>query len=220
MKNTIFLNLFAALQAEIIIDFNKFIEDLNKETSTESILGKWYYKQLLTPTTKSKKWELQELKDYLIKRETKKNDKKLSEYSEKLDRVAEADELREVTISIEWNRNRTWGACPKAQADVNYNRFFSSSITGCGYDKESTAFSAAINQSREFLKAMYLVKENNITKSCHELFGYGSGYGILPRLEGGVGTSCYPTIFEKIGFKLAKVASGKSYDCYTATKIS
>lgn len=52
----------------------------------------------------------------------------------------------------------------------------------------------------------------------HKIFGYGSGYGILPQLEGGVGVSCYPDIFKTVGLKFETIASGSNFDVFKITK--
>jgi hypothetical protein len=66
---------------------------------------------------------------------------------------------------------------------------------------------------------LYTEKEKNVTAKNHEILGYGSGYGILPSIEGGVGVSCYPTIFKNVGFEFKTTASGKSFDAYSIEKI-
>ena len=59
---------------------------------------------------------------------------------------------------------------------------------------------------------------SDVTTKVNELFGYGAGYGILPYFEGGVGVSCYPKIFEKIGFNFRQTGNGKMYDSFEVTK--
>ena len=39
----------------------------------------------------------------------------------------------------------------------------------------------------------------------HKVLGYGSGYGILPYFEHGVGVSSFYTIFDNLGLKLTEV---------------
>lgn len=77
-----------------------------------------------------------------------------------------------------------------------------------------------LNQSNSILKALYKVREKDTTTNLRDLFAYGAGYGICPRIEGGVGVSCYNAIFNKIGFEFKTSASGKSFDVYTITKIT
>lgn len=218
-----FKNLISALQKEANESFEKFLHDLNEMQTVEAILSSWYYRELLTATTKKKKWELQPLKDYLIERRKKKDAAKMKSKIERLNEIEQAGEFTHISVSVEWKKNKMWGSNPTAEAhistsDHNGARYIGTA-SGCGYDKESAAISEAINQSNEFLKAMYTIKDKNIDKDNREIFGYGSGYGIFPALEGGVGVSCYPKIFEKLGFKWQGISHGKSYDAYQVTKI-
>jgi hypothetical protein len=219
-----FIKLFAALEAEQKNRLETFKTDLNGFTNVNDILNKWQFKDLLTPTAKAKEWELNDLKNYLILRREKSMKKTLSENLKHLEQVSEAGEIREIYISVEWKKSRTWGANPTAEAQLkgqnNYNRYSSGSIGGCGYDKESTAVAKALNQDLSLLKLLYTFKENNFSSiENRDLFGYGSGYGILPRFEGGVGVSCYPAIFQKLGFKWQQVGNGKMYNSYLINLI-
>lgn len=223
MNTTKFKNLENAIRNESFKNLNRFKEGLNEPDSTlENILNSWHYKELMTAGAKKKQWTLDLLKDYLIERKKKEIQKSLDKELAHLQEVENASDLVSIDVSVEWKRSKTWGSNPNAEAKINskvdFNRYYGSA-SGCGYDKESTSIAEAINQSNSFLKAIYEVKEANIQTDNRELFGYGSGYGILPRLEGGIGTSCYPTIFKKIGFDFHGVAHGKTFDVYTANKI-
>lgn len=219
----LFPNLFAAIKnkySERLEDFKSSLED---ENDTWQIISKWQYNDLMTASKKNIVWDLSELKSYLIDRKSKALDKELEKGLQHLLTVEKAPELESIKVSVEWKKNRTWGSNPTAEAWVSVKNdsfyYTSGSIGGCGYDKRSTAIANAVNQDNSFLKALYLLKEKNVDINNHTLFGYGSGYGILPKLEGGVGESCYAAIFDKIGFKWNSVAWGKTYDVYTATKI-
>lgn len=150
-------------------------------------------------------------------RAMKEIDKDEAETMQKIEWVAQAAEPEYINISVEWHRSRTWGNCPKVEARTT-GGYFTGSASGCGYDKESAAIAQALNQSRAVLKALYDVKEQNIEKSNEECLGYGSGYGILPALAGGVGVSCFRSIFERLGYKWECTASGKTFDVYSVTK--
>lgn len=223
-ETTIFVNLLNAIKAEKFNQLKDFTEELNNYDSVESILKTWKYNDLLPKGKKEKlsTWDIGTVKEYLISRKVKEHGKYIAAKLKHLQTVEQAQDLESITVAVEWKRSRMWGNNPTADARVcdkqyGYN-YSSGSIGGCGYDKGSTAVAQAINQSNEFLKAMYLLKETNINKTNHDLFGYGAGYGILPHLEGGVGVSCYPRIFEKIGFDFKTTASGKSFDVYTIVK--
>ncbi len=220
-----FIKLFAALEAEQKNRLQGFATNLNECNTIEEVLKQWRFTDLLPKGKKNFTWEsIGQLKAYLVDRKAKNSNKQLAKDLQHLTDISNAGELREVQISVEWKKNRTWGSNPTAEAQISgkncYNRYSSGSIGGCGYDKESTAVANALNQSNAFLKLLYTFKENQEFegKTNQDIFGYGSGYGILPRLEGGVGVSCYPRIFEKIGFKWSQVGNGKMYNAYLISK--
>ena len=123
---------------------------------------------------------------------------------------------------------------PKACAS---NGFIGSSISGCGYDKHSTATDQALNSDKRILKLMYFKKEEELKQRKptyteqngheknteralnHFLFGYGSGYGVLPHFESGVGVSCHIRICEKIGLKMESVSDTKHTNVYIISKV-
>jgi hypothetical protein len=222
---TIFVNLYNALKAKTEEQLAEFHKALQEFETVESILKEWRYKDLLTPAKLKKEWTIEDLKQHLYTKKADKEQKELAKELLHLQTVEKAPDLQSMTISVEWKKSKMWGSNPTAEARVattdNYQEYYNSgSIGGCGYDKESTAIANAVNQSNAFLKAMYLHKEKNLDKKNHDLFGYGSGYWTLPKLEGGVGKSCYPRIFEAIGYEFKGTASGKSFDVYTVTKKS
>jgi hypothetical protein len=232
----LFPNLSALLLAEAEKDVAEFKASLDEHTDPWKLIAEWRIKELITPGKRNMIWEIGELKTYLIQRYAKQAQKRLDEQLAKLQRVADGPDLISAKISVEWRRNRTWGHNPVAGADIRTaqgweGEFSSGSIGGCGYDKHSTAVAGALNASRAFLKVLYLHKEKNPSVKNHDLFGYGSGYGILPRLEGGVGISCYPAIMETVGFTFRTVAStvgftfrtvasGKSFDVHEIAKAT
>lgn len=160
------------------------------------------------------------MKDYLKRRIEASFEKRLPKELKKLE-LNEVRELTEIVITVEWKKNRTWGANPRAEAFVLGKGYLqSSSIGGCGYDKKSTAVAEVLNQVDYFKKLLFehKNKRNNFRKKNSEVFGYGSGYGILPNIEGGVGVSCYTDIFSKIGFKFEQVSNTKTTDVFRISK--
>ena len=156
--------------------------------------------------------------EYLIKRINRYYDKQLNSSLELFKMSFEP--INELTITIEWKRSQIWGANPNASTYLN-GWIESGSIGGCGYDKESTAVARVLNQIHYFKHLMYTIKNKpkNLKLSNRDLFGYGSGYGLLPYFEGGVGCSCYPRIFEKLGYSFKNISSGKSFDVYRIEKL-
>ena len=228
-------NLIKAIETEQKNRLNEFIVSINKIDDLKS-LNVWLYNDLL-PKGKSMSYfnSLQDAITYLIARKQKAIYKAIEREVNKVTTVLNAGTLIECKISMEWKRSRMWGNNPTAECWYSYtdkdgnrcsNYVKSGSIGGCGYDKRSTAVAECLTQINEVLKPLYSKKDkaiktptDNQNKVNQEIFGYGSGYGILPSIEGGVGVSCYPKIFESIGYKFSTTASGKTFDVYTITKL-
>jgi len=217
--------LIKAIETELKNERVKFVKELKAYDSVEFILNGWYYKSFLTPTKLKLApfMGLDQLVELIVLRYDIKSAKRRAEKIDRIKYVMGAKDVVSVVINIEWKRSQTWGHNPNADARVSYidgtcEYFNSGSIGGCGYDKESTAVANCINQVNGILKALYIKRAKNVKKTTREVFGYGSGYGLLPRIEGGVGVSCYPEIFEAIGFKFNKLSSGKSFDVYQIVK--
>lgn len=147
--------------------------------------------------------------------------------------------IRELTISIEWKKSRTWGSNPSATAEVYFlnnsggpwkTGFFRSdknyTCSGCGYDKESTVIAQIFN---DFLKYKLWAMSEEQIKGGHGTGDKGSApYGIhrsnynnmdYRGFSGGIGTSCYYSIAEYIGGKFEHIASGKTFDVFKYTDI-
>lgn len=136
---------------------------------------------------------------------------------EKLRTAENAHDLKFIYINVEWSKSRTWGAIPHAEIRTNAGTY-TGTASGCGYDKQSAAIAEALNKSPEIMRALYELKEKHPTAPHRDLFGYGSGYDILPYFEGGVGVSCFESILNQCGFTLTACNSGKMFDCYQFTK--
>lgn len=179
--------------------------------------------------TNSKKYEKltsdNEKISFIIEREKKDLEKRMDKDLAQLTTIwSKNQQIEKIVVSVEWKKSNVWGSNPSASAKVYYNDgsaniYESGSVGGCGYDKESTAIAKALNQSNALIKLLCIVKEEAADKKNHEVFGYGSGYRMIPQFEGGVGVSCYYSIFEKIGFKMNKTAAGKTFDVWTIEKI-
>lgn len=157
----------------------------------------------------------------LIRNESNKNSQ-LNKDLLKIEKAKQAGDVQLIVINVEWTKSR-WGMNPKAEIDVHTTdkrvyHYQSSRVSGCGYDKESTAIAEALNKSPEVLKLLYSLKESNTDKTNDKLYGYGIS-GVLPYFDGGVGVSCYNKNFKSIGFDFKGVAHGKQYDVYQIIKI-
>ncbi len=217
-------NLAKQLEKEILKREQEKRGSIRNIDSAEAKKLDWFLQSLLPASKKNHVFaSVKELKEYLIKRLEAHTAKRLQEISNELQFSIEFPELIELTIDVDWKKSSMWGSNPTAEAYVDgVGRVSSGSIGGCGFDKNSTAVANVINQVPQFRKLMFELKDKpkNNKKKNHEIFGYGSGYGILPSFEGGVGVSCYDKIFKAIGYKFETVSSGKAFDVYKISKIT
>jgi len=121
----------------------------------------------------------------------------------------------EFIVTVEWKRSRMWGSNPKSY--TNYG-FKSSSIGGCGYDKLSTAVAQALNSNKSLLKLLYEKKNDNLHEKNGDLLGYGSGYGLLPNFEDGVGTGSHERILKNMGLEMRSITSTNNTDVFLIRK--
>ena len=197
--------------------------DLSNFTDLKDALNHWSVSNLIPKSHNVSQYKtLQELGVYLTKRKAIADAKKQAKKEARIRAINNGGKLIEATISIEWKKSKMWGSNPTAEAKIIcedsegnrvYQNYTSGSISGCGYDKESTAVAMALNQSNAVLKAFFDKVSPNSDR--RELFGYGVGiYEGVATLSGGVGTSCYYKNFESVGYKFEKTASGKTFDVY------
>lgn len=118
--------------------------------------------------------------------------------------------------------------CKKTNLGYQYKAILSDNIEriegnytgGWGYDKLSSAIAEVLNEYLPLKELLYNHKEkylfeNKLTQANnHEIFGYGSGYGILPYFEGGVGVNSYYKIFNTIGLEFKQLSD----DLYIISK--
>lgn len=200
------------------------IDNLKKQNKTD-ILDLWYYKDKLT-SSQYNKYVNDELTDKQIKEILKKKiiesyEKRKNKELRKTEIVTQANEqITMINISINWVKNPTWGYNPHATITTNLGTITEGKASGCGYDKESAAIAEALNKNNDILKLLYIAKNKKMTftnNNNHDLLGYGSGYGVLPYFEDGVGASSLMNIFKKLGYNIQEYHTDKS-DFYTITK--
>jgi hypothetical protein len=210
--------MFTTLRNLCINEINVRHEEKQKEILTIEGFNKvssWYGKNYTKNPQKK-------LSKFL---EGKKN-KEIEILNQKFSEIEEAKDFnRDFVITLEWVHNRTWGYNPKVWTNTGFEY---SGISGCGYDKSSTATAYALNSNPSILKLLYQQKETAIIKALEEIgsqadiknglnakiLGYGSGYGILPYFEGGVGVSSHEHILNSVGLVLNHVSDTKSTDVY------
>ena len=200
------------------------IDDL-KQATGEDIKALWYYSEKLTSTQFKKytngemteKEAKEKIKNKIIKEYGKRQIKDL----EKIETIKETNEnINTINISINWIKSPTWGYNPRATITTSNGDITEGRASGCGYDKESAAIAEALNKNNNILKLLYVAKNKKMTlknNNNHDLLGYGSGYGVLPYFEGGVGASSLMNIFKKLGYNVQEYHT-KTSDFYTITK--
>lgn len=221
-------NLISKINRESKKELKKALTFNSEHNTKESFLNFAYYRNLFTKSELSKIDNItfadfkRMLKTKITAREEKRRTDKVLEVLAVKDKTFK---ILEIKIQTEWKKSPTWGANPSTEIWVSFvnskgyrdtEYFKSGAVTGCGFDKLSTSISNALNQS-EVLKAnLYNVanKGKNQKLTNAQIFGYGSGYGILPYFGEGCGVSIYRDIFNAIGLKFESVASGKNFDIH------
>jgi hypothetical protein len=145
--------------------------------------------------------------------------------------------VKEMTITVEWRKSRTWGNCPSAEAVIEYHdgtfkrtdkRYYAG---GCGYDKESTVIAEIFNDYLRYkLYQKHKWKDRINQEKVNHPYGVyyydgstekrkedSEGYIRKPSFNGGVGTSCYYKISEFIGGKFENIANGKTFGVFKYT---
>lgn len=154
--------------------------------------------------------------EYAIARQRKSYTKSRDNSIAHAERISNAPEIKELTISINWTRSSTWGYNPHATITVycTNGAYFTAhgKASGCGYDKRSAAVAEAMNQIDACLKIIYNQRENGVSL-------YGSGrHNAYPYFEGGVGIDCYHTIMKEAGFEKVSDHGTKTTDFYHYVK--
>lgn len=200
-------------------ELKKAISNLNK-AKKEDFTNLWYYSEKLTKRQKEKLTK-SEQKEILKNNIIKEYKKRLVKNLKKIDTIKNAnDSIRSISINVEWVKNNTWGYNPHATVYTNNGEATEGRASGCGYDKESAAIAEALNKNNDIIKLLYTFKNKKMTlkkTNNHDILGYGSGYGVLPYFEGGVGVPSLLNIFKKLGYTITEHHTNRS-DFYTIQK--
>lgn len=145
----------------------------------------------------------------IIKKHTRRAKKATAERLQKLAEVEAAELPQVINIFVEWHRSAVWGYNPSAEIFAERRRTYGKA-SGCGYDKESAAVAEALNASPEALKIIYKYVDEGGALPYGAIVWAG-----LPSFDGGVGVSCYRSIFEACGYEWRTVAISKTFNCYT-----
>ena len=199
------------------------LEKLNKENKERTIKAieiqdhslNNYLTKLKQQQLKNGEITREEALKFATKKIEKVYKKQLEEDINKINDIMESEEnFDEIYLQIQSKKN-AYGYQYKCNLSADEGTNIIGTFTnGCGYDKLSSAISEVLNEYKPLLKMLYEVKESNINTNNRELLGYGSGYGLLPYFEGGVGISCYYKIFNSIGLQFKEINS----DLYVITR--
>ena len=164
--------------------------------------------------------------EYAVLRTLKEIEKELWVDLERLKAIENAKIPSFISIKTEWVRNRTGGSNTHTEIYVQGVGYHNGSASGCGYDKESTAFASAAKRSFALKKILCELKEAALKEgksdksksTCtgidnREVCGYGTGYDPIPVFEGGAGMNSIISIFKRYVYKVVE-SHGKRYDYY------
>ena len=138
--------------------------------------------------------------------------KRADRYRERITAAEGENRTADGLLVIRWVRNSTWGFNPHSELYI-CGETFTGRASGCGYDKASAAMAEALNACPAIMRALYAKEDKRpegVTR--REWIGYGSGYGVLPAFEGGVGVRTLCDVLEACGFSVdCTQAMDKSY---------
>jgi len=205
-------------------ELKKAISNL-KKVSSNDIINLWYYREKLTKRqfekVQNNELTTKTTKELIYNKIVKEYKNRLTKNIKKIDMIQQTNnDINTINISINWVKSKTWGNNPHATITTDAGQLTEGRASGCGYDKESAAIAEALNKNNDILKLLYVAKNKKMTlknTNNHDILGYGSGYGVLPYFEGGVGVSSLMNIFKKLGYNVTEYHTEKS-DFYTITK--
>lgn len=135
---------------------------------------------------------------------------------------------KDIRIDVNWKKNQTWGANPTAEIWTDEYLGESSSVGGCGYDKESTAIAEPFNRSTQMAKIAIIAKYLDTKfkdldwKEKDEKGIYAYSYGVRFSIfhdngiywESGVGASSFMNCIRTAGYKMDAEFHPKHGDFY------
>lgn len=219
-ETPMFPNLTAAVNAHFDENAAKFTANLETITTGEALAG-WYYRNRMTPAALRMAQETDpaeplpaKVREKMVSRFQRENESDRQQYLHKLERAANAPELRDLTVCVEWAKSRTWGANPTATVTVNDSHHYETTghASGCGYDKESAAIASAMNANAAVLRILYTHAEKG-GKFAYSVYTFAG----LPYFDGGCGVSCFRDVFEGCGYEWRDLVHRKTFDSYMMT---
>lgn len=201
-------NLMNSLRIEGKKDLEKVVKNIE---AGNIITIDFYITNLRQQQLKDGKITLEKAQQIAIKKASKEIEKQTTK---KMDQVKYIDStitrLEDINIIVQ-HKKTNLGYQYKATLTTDTLRIDGKYTGGWGYDKLSSAIAEVLNQYNPLMKVMYeyidnkMFEEGSLTINNHKVLGYGSGYGILPYFESGVGVSSFYKIFDNLGLKLTEV---------------
>ena len=141
----------------------------------------------------------------------------------RIDEVNAQPRLESLTITIQWKKNRTWGANPHATGEAitteGRRLVRTATASGCGYCKRSTVIADLFNQ---FLRHKLYDSAVLARLAIEKPYGMSfpkDGQKWLPCFDGGIGEGCYRQISEAIGGTWEHIAHTDSVEVYQYKEI-
>lgn len=163
---------------------------------------------------------------------------------EELEKLAKALPMNCIKIKIQWTKSRMWGNNPSWEAwawgedakggspkfGSDWHRHTEGGkISGCGYDKQSTATASALNAL--LMPYLFRVNPKMFERKQDDRGRTESGlpYGFTPRrrdrkekmwlswnpgFDGGVGVNCHHNVIRHLGGEVKISEGGRAWDLY------
>ena len=201
-------NLLNSIRLESKKELEKVVKNI--EAGNMNTIN-FYITDLRKQQLKDGKITLEKVQQIAIKKANKEIEKQTTKKMDQVKNIYAAIENMEDINIIVQHKKTNLGYQYKATLATDTLRIEGKYTGGWGYDKLSTAISEVLNQYHPLMRLMYnyiddkMFEEGSLTINNHKVLGYGSGYGILPYFESGVGVSGFYTIFDNLGLKLTEV---------------
>ena len=201
-------NLLNSLSLEGKKELEKVVKNI--ESGNMNTIN-FYITNLRKQQLKDGKITLEKVQQIAIKKASKEVEKRTAKKMDQVKNIdATIENMEDIKIMVQ-HKKGNWGYQYKAILTTEKIRIDGKYTGGWGYDKLSTAIAEVLNQYKPLTKLMYkyiddkMWDEGSLTINNHKVLGYGSGYGILPYFESGVGVSSFYKIFDNLGLKLTEV---------------
>ena len=201
-------NLLNSLRLQGKVELEKVVKNI--EAGNMNTIN-FYITDLRKQQLKDGKITLEKVQQIAIKKATKEVEKQTAKKMDQVKNIyATMENIEDINIIVQ-HKKTNLGYQYKATLATEKTRIEGKYTGGWGYDKLSSAIAEVLNQYKPLMKLMYnyiddkMFEEGSLTINNHKVLGYGSGYGILPYFESGVGVSSFYTIFDNLGLKLTQV---------------